>query len=142
VNVEQSVKVKDRIIIKGRLRTDQWTGQDGGRRSDVKITADTLGPDLAWGTSTFERSRATEVAAVEAAVARLEAEVADLPVLLGDEADGNGPTLTARQIYDAFPPFDPDDDDDVDEEDEDDDEEDDEVEAGLDGLELVGAGAR
>ncbi|MBI4941006.1 MAG: single-stranded DNA-binding protein [Actinobacteria bacterium] len=143
VNAEQSVRVKDRIIVKGRLRTDQWTGQDGGRRSDVKITAETLGPDLAWGTATFERSPGTAAAEVEAAVASLEAEVADLPVILGDEAVSRVPALAALPAYDAFPPLDPDEeDDDLDEDEDDEDDEDDEGQAVLDTRELVGAGAR
>ena len=90
VNVEQSVRVKDRIIVQGRLRTDQWTGQDGGapqRREDHRRHPRAR-PRL--GDVDLRAVPTTEAAAVEAAVARLEAEVADLPVVLGDEVASGG----------------------------------------------------
>lgn len=133
-NVKDSVNAKDRVIVRGRLRTEEWVGQDGQRRLNVAVTADAIGPDLNWGTTVFERSRAAEQAETDAVVARLEAEVANMPVELPADLDGVvvvGPPGDA-----ALPPRDRDEDDDLDED------EGDEPSGGARGRQLVGARGR
>lgn len=133
-NVKDSVHAKDRVIVRGRLRTEEWVGQDGQRRLTVAVTADALGPDLNWGTTTFARSRAAEQAESDAVVARLEAQVAELPVEL--PADLDGVVQPLRPTYAGLPPREPDEeDDDLDEE-----LDDEPVEEGAGGRLLVGAG--
>lgn len=133
-NVKDSVHAKDRVIVRGRLRTEEWVGQDGQRRLTVAVTADAVGPDLNWGTTVFERSRAAEQAEVDAVVARLEASVADMPVEL--PADLDGAVLVSGPGEAALPPRE------RDEDDEPDDDEADEPAGGPRGRQLVGAGGR
>jgi single-strand DNA-binding protein len=86
VNVEASVMHKDRVVVHGRMRTDQWE-QNGVRRSGVAVTADTVGHDLGFGTAVFSRRSRQD----EQALAALEAEtelvrrVSDLPVVALDD---------------------------------------------------------
>ena len=54
-NASQSVRKRDRVVAWGRVRTEQWKGEDGGQRSDLAIEAEALGHDLAFGVSRFER---------------------------------------------------------------------------------------
>ena len=136
-NAKDSIQAKDRIIVKGRLRTEEWVGQDGNRRLTVAVTADALGPDLNWGTTTFERSRAAEQAEQEAVVARLEAQVADAPVYLPADLEPADRPAHPGPSYAGLPPRDPDEeDDDLDED------EDEPVGEEAEGRLLVGAGKR
>jgi single-strand DNA-binding protein len=55
INVSGSVSKGDRIFVTGTLRVRDW---DNGERSgtSVEIEAQSLGHDLAWGTTTFTRN--------------------------------------------------------------------------------------
>ena len=54
-NVAQSVSKGDRILVHGRIKIRDW---DNGERSGtaVEIDADSLGPDLVFGTASLERA--------------------------------------------------------------------------------------
>lgn len=53
-----SLKKGDRIVVRGRLRIRDW---DNGERSgtSMEIDADSIGHDLMFGTSSFERTTHT-----------------------------------------------------------------------------------
>ena len=55
VNSSMSVSKGDRISVLGKLRVRDW---DNGERAgtSVEIEADSIGHDLAWGTSSFTRT--------------------------------------------------------------------------------------
>lgn len=55
INSAASISKGDRIVVAGRLKVRDW---DNGERSgtSVEIEADSLGPDLSWGTSQFTRT--------------------------------------------------------------------------------------
>jgi single-strand DNA-binding protein len=55
INTSNSLSKGDRIIITGDLRVRDW---DNGDRAGtaVEIEATSIGHDLSWGTSTFERN--------------------------------------------------------------------------------------
>jgi single-strand DNA-binding protein len=55
INAAASISKGDRIVVAGRLKVKDW---DNGERSgtSVEIEADSLGPDLTWGTSQFTRT--------------------------------------------------------------------------------------
>lgn len=55
INTAGSVNKGDRIVITGTLKVRDW---DNGEQSgtSVEIEADSIGHDLAWGTSTFKRT--------------------------------------------------------------------------------------
>lgn len=58
INTKDSVSKGDRVIVYGSLKVRDW---DNGERSgtSVEISADTIGHDLAWGTSVFTRTAFT-----------------------------------------------------------------------------------
>jgi single-strand DNA-binding protein len=55
LNTHKSVNKGDRVIISGNLRIRDW---DNGERAgtSVEIEADSLGHDLSWGESVFNRT--------------------------------------------------------------------------------------
>jgi len=55
VNVGSSIGKGDRVVVHGKLRVRDW---DNGTTTgtSVEIEADSVGHDLAWGTSTFART--------------------------------------------------------------------------------------
>lgn len=59
LNVNASVAVKDRVVVHGRLRTPEWV-KDGVRRSGIEVEAESLGHDLAFGVSTYSRTRTVQ----------------------------------------------------------------------------------
>lgn len=81
-NVAASIRVSDPVVVTGRLRTEEWQGKDGTRTGFV-IEADSVGHDLARGTSRFartvRRSPAGEVLDPEDSAAEPEPEDGDEP---------------------------------------------------------------
>ena len=55
LNVRDSVRKGDPMVIVGRLRNRSWQGSDGQRHEAQQIEASSLGHDLARGVSTFIR---------------------------------------------------------------------------------------
>lgn len=54
VNAQVSIQKGDRIVITGNLKVRDWDNGDRAGTS-VEIEADSIGHDLVWGTSKFER---------------------------------------------------------------------------------------
>lgn len=67
-NAFASLRKGQRVIVDGRLRLKEW--EAGEKRGiEIEIDADAIGPDLKWGTATFQRTpRADAVAPETAAV--------------------------------------------------------------------------
>ncbi|HEY5224814.1 MAG TPA: single-stranded DNA-binding protein [Microbacteriaceae bacterium] len=55
LNMIQSVKKGDRVIVMGRMRIREWTSQERSG-TVVEITADSVGHDLTWGTAVYNRT--------------------------------------------------------------------------------------
>lgn len=55
INVATSVSKGDRVVIVGALRIRDWDNGDRAGTS-VEIEAETVGHDLVWGQTTFERT--------------------------------------------------------------------------------------
>jgi single-strand DNA-binding protein len=55
-NVFESVKVGQPVIVTGRLRTHEWTSDNGEQHSRVILEAFSLGHDLSRGTTTFAKN--------------------------------------------------------------------------------------
>lgn len=105
LNANASIVLKDRVVVHGKLRTPEWV-KDGVRRSGIEVEAESLGHDLAFGTSRYERTRTVqrvelpgrqEVTDLMDAV-ELESLGADLSALLepSDGDDRGLVTLGAR----------------------------------------------
>lgn len=69
----------DPVIVRGRLRTREWTTEQGERRSVVELEATAVGPDLARCAATLRKQRREEPA-------RAAAE--DAPAPLGEGTSG------------------------------------------------------
>jgi single-strand DNA-binding protein len=52
----------DPVIVRGKLRTREWTTEQGERRSVVELEATAIGPDLARCTATVHKQRRAQQA--------------------------------------------------------------------------------
>ncbi len=95
-NATLSVRKRDRVVVWGRVRSEQWKGEDGAFRSDLALEAEAMGHDLAFGVSAFtrkQRTASTQVltadGAVDVATGELTLpEVPQLPAGLDDQREG------------------------------------------------------
>ncbi len=63
INSVGSVAKGDRVLVTGRLRIREW--ENGDRvGTNIDVEADSVGHDLAWGTSTFSRSISANASAI------------------------------------------------------------------------------
>ncbi|WP_295010987.1 single-stranded DNA-binding protein [uncultured Microbacterium sp.] len=54
-NAAASLNKGDSVLVTGRLKLREWSTPEGKRGLAVEIEADSIGPDLRWGRSTFRR---------------------------------------------------------------------------------------
>ena len=60
-NAFASLRKGQRVIVDGRLRLKEW--EAGEKRGiEIEIDADAIGPDLKWGTASFQRNPRTDAA--------------------------------------------------------------------------------
>lgn len=59
-NAAASIHKRDRVVVHGRLRVRPYTTAEGVARLAVEVEADSVGHDLAYGTSVFTRVRRME----------------------------------------------------------------------------------
>ncbi len=86
VNAAECVRKRDRVVVWGRVRSEQWTS-NGSMRSDLALEAEAMGHDLAFGVSVFERKRR----AVSTRVLTTDAGTVD--VTTGELADPELPAV-------------------------------------------------
>jgi single-strand DNA-binding protein len=55
VNVVNSVAKGQRVVVTGKVRVRDWV-KDDRKGSSIDVEAESIGHDLAWGTSTFSRT--------------------------------------------------------------------------------------
>lgn len=114
VNVADSVAKRDRVVVHGRLRVRKYNASDGAERLSVEVEADSVGHDLAYGTSVYTRVRRSEPIEPGRAEAdelvrqvELEAMAQDLDLLTGsadddlDDDTGEPGGLAAGQLVGA-----------------------------------------
>jgi len=68
-NVVASLGVGDPVMVRGRLYTDEWEW-DGKPRTEVKLEAHAVGPDLRWCKAEVTRMRRGDARAGSVAVAQ------------------------------------------------------------------------
>jgi single-strand DNA-binding protein len=56
-NVCESLTKLDRVIVRGEIEKESWTGKDGEHREGLKIVASDVGADLRFATATIRRTR-------------------------------------------------------------------------------------
>lgn len=56
-HVAQSLDKGDRLIARGRVKANVWTGKDGQERREAVMDVDAVGPELRWATATVQRVR-------------------------------------------------------------------------------------
>lgn len=56
-NANKSLTKGDRVVVRGKLKVREWSNEDKSGTT-VEIEAESLGHDLLWGTTTYERSSA------------------------------------------------------------------------------------
>lgn len=96
-NAAASISKRDRVVVHGRLRVRPYTTSEGVERLAVEVEADTLGHDLAFGTSAYTRVRRAEpvVQPGRAAADELVRE-AELEALVGGLTDPED-----EEVFDA-----------------------------------------
>ncbi|MET1087333.1 MAG: single-stranded DNA-binding protein [Arthrobacter sp.] len=96
-NAATSLKKGDPVTVAGELEFRSYD-KDGERREARRIVADTIGPDLRFGTTVYHRSSHASVAAPEVAVR------AGLEAPLAAEADTPAYNVTSKGPV-VVPPF-------------------------------------
>lgn len=102
-NAALSVRKRDRVVVWGRARSEQWKGEDGAFRSDLAIEAEALGHDLSFGVSSFSRktrATSTQVLTSEGVVDVTTGELPEVPPL----PDGLDDRREAPAAVTAVPP--------------------------------------
>jgi len=85
-NAAASVRKGDRVVVHGRMRIRAWeSGEKSG--TAVEIEADSIGHDLAWGTTTLTKVRRESTADAESSSTRAASESSGWPGV--DEAAGS-----------------------------------------------------
>ncbi len=110
-NVSSSVEKGQGVMVQGRLRVRDFT-HDGQPRTSADVTADHVGHDLSWGTSTFTGNRRSRAEDGRDDIDRSEADELATEVSLSDVTDdpGTGATVgvlgpsghVAREAEPAF----------------------------------------
>lgn len=90
------------VIVTGTLRVREYDGKDGGRRTSIEITANSIGHDLARGVAKFSRLRPpTELTAAERQAAEQLAQQDDQrEPAEGWPATVAGPAGPADEMFD------------------------------------------
>ena len=60
INVRDSLKKGDPVLVSGKLRTHVWQNSEGERQDRLVVEAVSLGHDLTRGTSVFQRPARTD----------------------------------------------------------------------------------
>lgn len=88
-NVAESIRRSDPVIVIGHPWLDEWTAQDGGRVSTMKIDAESIAPDLSFGTTYFKRT-ARDLEAAPVSADGVDDPSASTPTIAQDD-DGDVP---------------------------------------------------
>lgn len=91
LNVGESLRKGERVIVYGKLAVEQYTGKEGEPRTSVSVEARAVGHDLTFGGTRFHKQARPDVAAAESAghPGALPDDARDHEPLAGDDlADG------------------------------------------------------
>lgn len=97
VNIRDSVRKGDAVVVHGRLRTDTWKREDGETNSSLQIEASLVGHDLTRGTSRFTRTPRPEQRPESEVDAEAEALARTVPEDLPGRVDSWGNVLAPAE---------------------------------------------
>ena len=97
VNLRDSVRKGDAVVVHGRLRTDTWKREDGELKSTLQIEATLVGHDLTRGTSLFTRTPRPEQRSESEVDAEAEAIARSVPADLPGQVDSWGNALAPAE---------------------------------------------
>lgn len=109
LNVAESLRKGDPVVVHGRLSTEEWQADDGPRTSLV-VEASAVGHDLTFGTSRFARTVSTGTDAAggepgpgEDGGARAPVDVTGFPeagddLVPGEHVDDDGPGVVSGRV--------------------------------------------
>jgi single-strand DNA-binding protein len=97
VNIRDSVRKGDAVVVHGRLRTDTWKREDGELNSTLQIEATLVGHDLTRGTSLFTRTPRPEQRSESEVDAEAEAIARSVPADLPGQVDSWGNALAPAE---------------------------------------------
>lgn len=105
VNVAGSVNKGDRVVVTGKLRIRSWeAGEKSG--TTIEIDADSIGHDLAWGTSSYVRtmssSESQPAASTEDSDVAADASAQEFP---SESASGDALETELRASSQVATPF-------------------------------------
>lgn len=103
-NAGASLGVGDRVVVAGRLRIRQWE-KDGKSGTAVEVDAESLGPDLLFGTTTFSRMQRPEASPSEPPQAQEPDSAADPAAATTPTPPGPG--AEPPSAFPSAPPADP-----------------------------------
>jgi single-strand DNA-binding protein len=97
INVASSISKGQRVVVAGRLKIREW---ENGERSGttIEVEADSIGHDLAWGTSDFTRNISSTAASAPESVASAPAERDDLVAELDDASDSSATSNSEAEL--------------------------------------------
>jgi single-strand DNA-binding protein len=97
INVASSISKGQRVVVAGRLKIREW---ENGERSGttIEVEADSIGHDLAWGTSDFTRNISSTAASTPESVASAPAERDDLVAELDDASDSSATSNSEAEL--------------------------------------------
>lgn len=98
VNVQSSVRKGDMVIIKGKFVTRTWVDDQQRTRTQMQVEADSVGHDLSFGWSRFNRGANPSWASVrEQAAGEVARQDLDANPDARDDADGQDELDTPRE---------------------------------------------
>ncbi len=101
INVASSISKGQRVVVAGRLKIREW---ENGERSGttIEVEADSIGHDLAWGSSDFTRNISSTAASASDSAALAPAVSDDLATEL-DDASGSSTTSNSEAELSSIP---------------------------------------
>lgn len=94
LNVAESLRQGDPVVVHGMLRIEDWEGAEGRSGSSAVVYADAIGPDLRWGSTRFSRTGREAPRSPEVEEAEL-AEAIALHAVPGREPDDEAEDVPA-----------------------------------------------
>jgi len=78
-NLTESVLKGDSVLVVGKLQQNEWTDNEGNKRTNYQIVADMVGPSLKWTPAKTPRIIDAAISGVSVVSDAFDAEIVDDP---------------------------------------------------------------